>query len=36
VVTEFKRYNTTSFAAAFSCKAGAKLVKKPKDVCKVW
>jgi hypothetical protein len=24
------------FAAAFSCKVGDKLVKKPEDVCKVW
>ena len=28
--------NMPEFAAAFSCKAGAKLVKKPQDLCKVW
>jgi endothelin-converting enzyme/putative endopeptidase len=28
--------NMPEFAAAFSCKAGAKLVKKPEDLCKVW
>ena len=28
--------NMPEFAAAFQCKAGRKLVKKPKDVCKVW
>jgi endothelin-converting enzyme/putative endopeptidase len=28
--------NMPEFAAAFSCKAGQKLVKKPEDLCKVW
>jgi len=28
--------NMPEFAAAFSCKATAKLVKKPEDLCKVW
>jgi len=28
--------NMPEFAAAFSCKAGKKLVKKPEDLCKVW
>jgi len=28
--------NMPEFAAAFSCKAGQKLVKRPEDVCKVW
>jgi endothelin-converting enzyme/putative endopeptidase len=28
--------NMPEFAAAFSCKATAKLVKKPQDLCKVW
>jgi len=28
--------NMPELAAAFSCKAGAKLVKKPEDVCNVW
>ncbi len=28
--------NMPEFAAAFSCKATAKLVKKPADLCKVW
>ena len=28
--------NMPEFAAAFSCKVGKKLVKKPEDVCKVW
>jgi endothelin-converting enzyme/putative endopeptidase len=28
--------NMPEFAAAFSCKAGKKLVKRPEDVCKVW
>jgi putative endopeptidase len=28
--------NMPEFAAAFSCKAGAKLVKTPEDLCKVW
>lgn len=28
--------NMPEFAAAFSCKATDKLVKKPEDVCKVW
>jgi endothelin-converting enzyme/putative endopeptidase len=28
--------NMPEFAAAFSCNAGNKLVKKPEDVCKVW
>jgi putative endopeptidase len=28
--------NMPQFAAAFSCKASAKLVKKPEDLCKVW
>ncbi len=28
--------NMPQFARAFQCKAGSALVKKPKDVCKVW
>jgi len=28
--------NMPEFAQAFSCKVGAKLVKKPEDLCKVW
>ena len=28
--------NMPEFAAAFSCKASHKLVKKPEDLCKVW
>jgi putative endopeptidase len=28
--------NMPEFAAAFSCKVGDKLVKKPEDICKVW
>ena len=28
--------NMPEFATAFSCKANAKLVKKPQDLCKVW
>ncbi|MEP7244500.1 MAG: M13 family metallopeptidase [Gammaproteobacteria bacterium] len=28
--------NMPEFAAAFNCKVGQKLVKKPEDVCKVW
>jgi len=28
--------NMPEFADAFQCKAGAALVKKPEDVCKVW
>jgi endothelin-converting enzyme/putative endopeptidase len=28
--------NMPEFAAAFACKPGAPLVKKPEDVCKVW
>ncbi|MEJ1966220.1 MAG: M13 family metallopeptidase [Gammaproteobacteria bacterium] len=28
--------NVPEFAAAFSCKAGKKLVKRPEDICKVW
>jgi endothelin-converting enzyme/putative endopeptidase len=28
--------NMPEFAAAFQCKAGAALVKKPESVCKVW
>jgi putative endopeptidase len=28
--------NMPEFAAAFSCKAGKKLVKRPEDLCKVW
>ena len=28
--------NMPEFTAAFSCKAGKKLVKKPEDLCKVW
>ncbi len=28
--------NMPEFAAAFSCKAGHRLVKKPEDLCKVW
>jgi endothelin-converting enzyme/putative endopeptidase len=28
--------NLPEFAAAFQCKAGSALVKKPEDVCKVW
>jgi endothelin-converting enzyme/putative endopeptidase len=28
--------NLPEFAAAFQCKAGAALVKKPEDLCKVW
>ncbi len=28
--------NMPEYAAAFSCKAGKKLVKKPEDLCKVW
>ena len=28
--------NMPEFATAFSCKADAKLVKKPQDLCKVW
>jgi len=28
--------NMPEFATAFSCKAKAKLVKKPQDLCKVW
>ena len=28
--------NMPEFAAAFSCKADSKLVRKPQDVCKVW
>jgi endothelin-converting enzyme/putative endopeptidase len=28
--------NMPEFAAAFSCKAGKKLVKRPEDICKVW
>ncbi len=28
--------NMPEFAAAFSCKAGQKLVKKPEDLCKIW
>jgi endothelin-converting enzyme/putative endopeptidase len=28
--------NMPEYAAAFSCKVGQKLVKKPEDLCKVW
>jgi endothelin-converting enzyme/putative endopeptidase len=28
--------NMPEFAQAFSCKVGAKLVKRPEDLCKVW
>ena len=28
--------NIPEFAAAFNCKPGKKLVKKPAEVCKVW
>jgi endothelin-converting enzyme/putative endopeptidase len=28
--------NMPEFAKAFSCKANAKLVKKPQDLCKIW